>query len=60
MKYFKKGKKICTAIMPIHANVMHCKQIIGTKCERTAKSMATLLKFPLSYSMKLVKLYSIK
>ena len=41
--------------MPIHANVIHCKQIIGKKCERTAKSMATPLKFPLTYSMKLVK-----
>ena len=57
---FTKGKKICAVIMPIHANVMHRKQIIGTECECIAKSMVIFLKFPLTYSMKFVKLYSIK
>ena len=38
---------------------MHRKRIIGTECECSANSMITLFKFPLTYSMKFIKIYSV-
>ena len=39
---------------------MHRKRNIDAECECIAKSMVTFLKFPLAYSMKFIKIYSIK
>ena len=39
---------------------MHRKRNIGAECECIVKSMVAFLKFPLTYSMKFIKIYSIK
>jgi hypothetical protein len=65
----KKGKKIRTNVMCLSSShkckiffraiEMHCKQNMGAEWECIAKSMVTFLKFPLAYSMKFIKIYSI-
>ena len=59
----KKGKtKYAQLSCVLHINVrffgaieMHCKRNIGTEFECIAKSMVTFFKFPLTYSMNLLK-----